>query len=32
MKQLVQKYLPVAGGAGAPWEKDKTQTNTSDPF
>ncbi len=22
MKQLVQKYLPVAGGANAPWEKN----------
>ncbi len=30
MKQLVQKYLPVAGTAGTPWEN--VQTNTNDPF
>jgi hypothetical protein len=30
MKQLVQKYLPVAGGATAPWEQPTK--NTVDPF
>jgi MoxR-like ATPase len=31
MKQLVQKYLPVAGGAGTPWEA-ATAKNTNEPF
>ncbi len=30
MKQLVQKYLPVAGGTQTPWEN--VGTNTNDPF
>ena len=30
MKQLVQKYLPVAGSAGTPWEN--VTTNTNEPF
>jgi len=30
MKQLVQKYLPVAGGATAPWEQPTK--NPADPF
>jgi len=30
MKQLVQKYLPVAGGTQTPWEN--VGTNTNEPF
>jgi MoxR-like ATPase len=32
MKQLVQKYLPVAGTAGTPWENVQTTSPSTDPF
>jgi len=32
MKQLVQKYLPVAGGAGTPWENLTRAEDQKVPF
>jgi hypothetical protein len=32
MKQLVQKYLPVAGGAGTPWENLTKPEDQKVPF